>query len=77
MVKKCYKDISVEEVLAEGEGRREWHVKVLQNLSDWQIKEYESLLSVLSPVSLSGAQDQLLWTLSSTGQFTVETFIGI
>lgn len=44
------------------------------NLNVWEIDEYELLLCVLSSILVNEDQDQPLWTLSPTSQFTVGSF---
>lgn len=51
------------------ENRREWHVGVLRNLNDWEVNEYESLLSALNLVLLNEEYGQPVWTSSLLGLF--------
>lgn len=69
-----YKDISVKEAYRDGAGGRVWHGKVMRYLDDWEINEYESLLSCLCFVSLNEDYDQPFWTPSSTGNFRATSF---
>lgn len=45
---------------------------VNRNLQDWEIKEYENLLSFLKTIQLNN--NKLIWSLNSNGSFTVKFF---
>lgn len=49
-------------------------MEVTQDLNDWKMDEYESLLRSLTLVLLKEDDDQPVWTLSANGKFIVRTF---
>lgn len=67
-------DIFGKEMFVVREGRRQEHVELLHNLNELEINEYESLLSVLTSILFSADQDQPIWSLSATEQFSIRTF---
>lgn len=70
-----YKDIliidSFKEIVG---GKMKWQVNVLRSLNDWEINEYENLLSTLSLITLDGSNNQPFWSLTSTEVFLVKSF---
>lgn len=55
-------------------GGREWQILVSRNQNDWEIGEYEKLLSLLSLLPLNGDNDSPWWTLTKNEAFTVKSF---
>lgn len=47
-------------------------MELIRNFNDWEITEYESLLTLLSPSYLSESNDQSVWSLNAVGTFTVK-----
>lgn len=45
-----------------------------RNVNNWESNEYERLLRTLSFVSMDRSNDELVWTLSSIGTFSVRSF---
>lgn len=44
-----------------------WSVNVIRNLNDWEIRDYEELLRMLSQFQINNELDQLLWKLNKNG----------
>lgn len=57
-----------------GGGERVWQITILRNLSDWEINEYEKLLSTLSLVFLEGSNDSSIWCLTMNDSFPIKSF---
>lgn len=47
---------------------------VNRNLQDWQIEQYENLLSLLAEFQPTNKEDQLHWSLGNNGKLLVKTF---
>lgn len=61
------KNMLVEEVYVETNGSCTWSVNVIRNLNDWEIRDYEELLHMLSQFQINNELDQLLWKLNKNG----------
>lgn len=46
-------------------------LKVLRNLHDWEIAEYNNLLLCLDKIKLTGKNDERIWKLDSNRGFSV------
>lgn len=54
-----FRNMVVKEVYKEHNGNRFWEVNVLRNLNDWEIQEYENLLSLLEAQKLNNSADSV------------------
>lgn len=52
---------------------RVYTVSVSRHLNDWEVEEFESLLSLMSTVQLSDNRDRLCWTLRKNKSFSVSS----
>lgn len=48
--------------------------KEIEIVNHWELNEYTSLLSVLTLISLNNECNQPVWSISTTGSFTVGMF---
>lgn len=67
------KNILVEDVW---NGVGEWSVMVNRYLNDWEVKEHENLLFLLSKISSSTDKDKLVWKHKENGEFSVKSYYG-
>lgn len=49
-------------------------MKVLRNLNDWDVYDYESLLGSLASLALVESDNQSIWTLNPNRSFSVGSF---
>lgn len=55
------------------DGSFSWNVPVARNLNDWELEQYESILSTLASINLTNRDDKLLWNLKKNSLFSVDS----
>lgn len=50
-------------------GNMVWLINIKRNLNDWEVKEFEDLMSTLESAHVSDSDDQVVWNLEKNGIF--------
>lgn len=55
-------------------GNTVWVFTTKRNLNDWEVAEFEDLMSTLESVQLLNNDDQMVWNLEKIGIFSVTSY---
>lgn len=53
---------------------RVWNVQLNRNLNDWEIKDYQQLMRIVSQANMGNTPDCKKWTLGKDGIFAVKSY---